>query len=103
MALNSANMKLGLLMSLQAQKHLTLNRSLCALDQLAQLRFKSSAQHSPPLDIQDGDSILVSATPTGEFKDYADHIALYFSGSNHFTPPVIGWLAYFIQDGSLRV
>ncbi|HWK79582.1 MAG TPA: DUF2793 domain-containing protein, partial [Thermomicrobiales bacterium] len=78
----------------QAQKHVTHNEALAALDALVQLAVKERNRTAPPASPTEGDRFLVGAGSTGAFTDQEGRVALFDLGSWRFFTPSPGWLAY---------
>ena len=64
--------KLGLpyLLPNQAQKHVTLNESLRALDSLVMASVEAIGETVPPAAPVDGQAWITSAAPTGAWSDH---------------------------------
>jgi hypothetical protein len=78
----------------QAQKHVTLNEALRALDALCQLVLKSTATTTPPPTPTEGDCYAVPAGAGGAWTSKAGQIAGWFDGGWQFFTPREGWLAW---------
>lgn len=69
---------LALLAAAQAQKHITHNEALTALDALVQACVQSTDMQTPPATPQEGDAYLVSATPSATGAFAGQGLALAF-------------------------
>lgn len=94
-------LQLPLLAASQAQKHVTHNEALLALDGLVQLTAISYSTAAEPGSPVDGDLYLLPPGKTGaHWGGAANHaIAHYFDGVWHFHQPREGWTAY-LRDAS---
>ncbi len=97
------NLGLPYLLPNQAQKHVTMNEALERLDATVQITLNDDDVSAPPENPADGLRLLVGATPTGIFSEHAGKIAAFNSGSWIFIRPMLGWLAWFVADASLKV
>lgn len=88
------HLKLPYLEAAQAQKHVTVNESLRALDALVQLSVKSRALAAPPATPGDGDRYIVAASPTGAWAGAEGKVAAFIDGAWNFFAPQTGWRAY---------
>lgn len=94
----TSSLSLPLLMPAQAQKHITHNEALIALDALVHLAVLDSLA-SPPATPDEGDRFIVGTGPTGAFAGHADEIAAWQDGVWHFYEPGPGWVAWLATDG----
>ncbi|MTI16708.1 DUF2793 domain-containing protein [Rhodobacteraceae bacterium RKSG542] len=101
-------LNLPILASAQAQKHVTMNEALCALDALAHLAVKSRVSSSPPASPFEAERYLVPQTGAGSFAQQSNKIAVFLAGHWQFFDPQAGWLVwvkdegtYLIYDGAL--
>lgn len=96
---------LALLAAAQAQKHITHNEALTALDALVQACVQSTDMQTPPATPQEGDAYLVSATPsaTGAFAGQGLALAFFVNGAWRFFAPQSGWLVFVRSSASFMV
>ena len=94
------NLGLPLLAAAQAQKHVTHNEALLALDALVHCAVLSRVLTSPPGSPDEGDRYLVASGASGAWAGYAHEIAAFMAGSWSYHPPRAGILA-FVADESL--
>lgn len=106
----TVSLKLPLLVAEQAQKHVTHNEALRALDALVQLSVKDRDLATPPGSPAEGDRYIVAASPTGVWSGHASDIAVFQDGAWDFHDPLEGWRcfvedenAFLIFDGSAWV
>lgn len=90
----SPNLDLPFLLPNQAQKHVTMNDSLAALDVLVQLVLETDALSVPPPSPEEGTSYAVAAQPEGAWTGQAGAIASWQDGVWSFHQPQIGWRAW---------
>ena len=91
---STPHLALPLIAAAQAQKHVTHNEALAALDALVQLAVKERGRNAPPASPAEGDRYLVGTDATGAFAGQAGHIALFDLGAWRFFTPHSGWLVY---------
>ena len=94
---STPRLNLPLIAAQQAQKHVTHNEALCALDALVQATVKDRDLASPPATPQEGDCYIVAAGASGDWAGSEDAIAEYRNGGWVFHGPHVGWLV-FVQD-----
>src|SRR6185503_19920288 len=88
---NTVSLGLPLLVAEQAQKHVTHNEALRALDAIVQLSVKDRDLGVPPGSPAEGDRYIVAASPTGVRAGHAADIAIYQDGAWDFHDPLEGW------------
>lgn len=99
---NSDNLALPFILSSQAQKHVTHNEALLALDAIVQLSIVSKDESQGPDNAADGAQYIVPENPSGNFANQSGKIAAYQDGAYQFYQPKIGWLAYISHDDSYQ-
>jgi hypothetical protein len=92
------NLDLPYLMPAQAQKHVTHNEALGALDALVQLAVADRDLASPPGSPTDGRCWIVAAAPTGDWAGQAGRIAHRLDGAWIFHTPRPGWVAWVLDE-----
>ncbi len=97
------HLKLPLLAAGQAQKHVTMNEALAALDTLSQLSVINRTQVAPPEDPAIGAAYIVAASPTGAFAGHAGDIATHDEAGWRFHEPADGWCCYVRSEDLLLV
>jgi hypothetical protein len=95
------NLALPELIAAQAQKHVTINEALRALDALVQLAVLDRDLAAPPGDPEEGQRWLIAASPTGDWAGHASEIAVWQDDGWDFYAPQTGWLAYVADEGAL--
>jgi hypothetical protein len=94
---------LPLLAAAQAQKHVTHNESLLALDALVQCAVLDKDLGAPPADPAEGDRYIVGPTPTGEWAGKDGQIVLWQDGAWITIAPQVGFIAYVADEALLYV
>ncbi|WP_284317349.1 DUF2793 domain-containing protein, partial [Methylobacterium gnaphalii] len=93
-----------LLAAAQAQKHVTHNEALAALDALVQLACLDKDLSAPPADPAEGDRYLVTAAgPTGAWAGLSGQVVRFEDGVWIGAGPRPGWLAYLVDEADLYV
>ena len=93
---------LPLLAAAQAQKHVTHNDALIALDYLVQIAVIGVAAQ-PPASPLAGDAYLVDVPASGAFAGNSGTLAQFDGATWRFHPPKVGWVLYNQADGYLNV
>src|SRR5690606_17854550 len=99
----TATLELPFILPSQAQKHVTHNEALLALDALAQLVVRSRGVSVPPSNPQNGDRYLVAAGPTGAWTDKAGWIASFSEDRGRFHAVKPGFVMWLADEGRLMV
>lgn len=92
------NLSLPFIMPSQAQKHVTHNEALLALDAVVQLHVISRTETAPPAVSTDGNRYLVPVGATGDFDGKDNRIAAFQDGVYQFYFPQTGWVAYVSSE-----
>lgn len=92
------NLKLPYILAAQAQKHVTHNEAIRALDAIAQLSVLDRNLAAPPATPADGDRYIVAASATGDWAGFETHIAAWQDGAWMFYQPAPGWLAWIADE-----
>jgi Protein of unknown function (DUF2793) len=95
------NLQLPYLIAAQAQKHVTHNEAIRALDCLVQLSVKQQHLATPPTTPANGDRYIVAPAPTGTWTGHAGHIAAWQDTAWAFYVPQTGWLAWVADEAKL--
>jgi hypothetical protein len=85
------NLGLPFLMAAQAQKHVTHNEALRALDALVHLAAIDRDATTPPISPEDGDRYIVAVGGAGAWEGHDLEIAAYQDGAWAFFEPLVGW------------
>jgi hypothetical protein len=91
-------LKLPYIAPQQAQKQVTYNEAMRALDTLVHPVVKSRTLAAPPGSPAEGDAYLVAASPTGGWAGKAGKLAVFVDGGWLFHAPLDGWLLYVEAD-----
>jgi len=102
MSLTTPNLDLPYIAPAQAQKHVTHNEAIRALDALVQLSV-IAIQDIPPESPAEGERYIVGAAPSGAFDQHTHNVAAFQDGAWAFFTPQPGWQAYDQDQGSLLV
>ena len=94
---------LPLLAAAQAQKHVTHNEALLALDALVQLCVLDATRTDPPPDPDEGDRHIVAAGATGAWAGHDGAVAAFLSGGWVFVAPRRGFVALDAAENLLLV
>jgi hypothetical protein len=98
---NTPNLQLPYLMAAQAQKHVTHNEALRALDAIVQLTVKDRDLAAPPATPADGDRYLVAAAASGAWAGHDGAIAAFQDNAWMLYAPRAGWLAWVADEHRL--
>lgn len=94
-------LSLPLILPAQAQKHVTHNEALVALDLIVQLAVINRVLTAPPALPSVGDRHIVAAGATGAWAGQAGRIAMYHETGWQFTQPLPGWQAYVMAESQM--
>lgn len=97
------NLALPYIASAQAQKHVTHNEAIRALDSLVQLSVLDKDLATPPGSPGEGDRYIIATSPTGDWSGNAGQIAAFQDGAWLFYPPVQGWSAYVADESTIYI
>jgi hypothetical protein len=90
----SPSLHLPMLAAEQAQKHVTVNEALRALDAIVQLAVKDRDLAAPPGAPAEGDRYIVAAGASGAWAGNATKLAIWQDGGWTFHAPHEGWRAW---------
>ena len=96
--MTTQNLALPLLAADQAQKHVTVNAALTALDRLVQLSVASRGLAASPTDPVAGEAHIVASPATGDWAGAEHSIAIHDGEGWTFHAPKAGWLAYVADE-----
>ena len=80
-------LRLPFILNGQAQKHVTHNEALVALDALVQLAVVSVGEDGPPASPAEGERHIVGDAPTGAWDGHAGEVAAFTGGAWRFHTP----------------
>lgn len=95
------NLTLPYIEAAQAQKHVTHNEAIRALDCLVQLSVLDRTFAAPPGSPVEGARYIVAASPTGAWSGQAGKIAAFQDGTWAFYPASEGGLAWVAAEDIL--
>ena len=95
------NLGLPYLEAAQAQKHVTHNEALRALDVLVQAAVLSRSLTAPPGSPADGDSYIPASGATGVWAGHTNEIAAWQDGAWMFYAPEVGWRVWAAAEDAL--
>jgi hypothetical protein len=94
----TANLLLPYIMPSQAQKHVTHNEAIRALDALVQLAVLDRDLSTPPASPAEGDRYLVAPGSGGAWTGKDGRIAAWQDGAWAFLAPRTGWLIWAADE-----
>ncbi len=94
---------LPLLVAEQAQKHVTHNEALAALDAIVQLAVLDRDLTAPPGSPSEGDRYIVGSAATGEWAGRDGEIVAWQGGAWAFYAPKVGWRTWIEDEGVLLI
>ncbi len=92
------NLSLPFLLPSQAQKHVTVNESLAAIDALVMATVISVELSDPPSDPSQGDAYLLLAEVNGAWVGHSGELAVWADGAWTFYGPKSGWRVWDITS-----
>ena len=98
---DTPNLGLPLIAAAQAQKHVTHNEALLAIDALLQCTVLRRDLATPPTAPAEGARYIVAAAPTGAWVGRAGQIAAWREGVWSFHAPAAGFIAYVLDEARL--
>jgi hypothetical protein len=99
---NSPNLVLPYIQAAQAQKHITHNEAIRALDAIVQISVVDRDLSAPPGAPVEGQRYLIAAAPSGAWSGQAGKIAAWQDGAWMFYSPNVGWVAY-VEDEAILI
>lgn len=102
MSQTSPRLTLPFIQPAQAQKHVTHNEAVRALDLLVQLSFEDDQLSSPPA-ASEGACYIVGASASGAWAGHEGEIAAWLDGNWQFHAPRTGWRGYVAARGVMVV
>ena len=101
--LETPNLKLPYIAPAQAQKHVTHNEAIRALDALVHIAVEDRDLADPPAAPVDGARYIVANGASGTWLGQVNAIAAYQDGAWAFYPPRAGWSAWVADEHLLVV
>jgi hypothetical protein len=99
----TARLSLPFIMPQQAQKHVTHNEALQALDALVQPVVESRTLTTPPGTPLLGDAYIVGPSATGAWSGHDAELVAFQSGAWLFYDPAPGWQVYCKAEHAILV
>jgi hypothetical protein len=103
MSQTSPRLTLPFIQPAQAQKHVTHNEAVRALDMLVQLSFEDDALNTPPPAPSEGDCYVIASGGSGAWSGQGGAIAAYLDGVWQFHTPRAGWRGYALSRAAMVV
>jgi len=103
MSQSSPRLSLPFIQAAQAQKHVTHNEAVRALDILVQLSFADDQLSAPPPAPSEGDCYIVAPGGSGAWVAQDGAITAYLDGAWQFHVPRAGWRGYVLARSAMRV
>lgn len=97
----TSNLKLPLIAPAQAQKHVTHNEALAALDALVFLAVASRRRTTPPASPVDGERHLIAAPASGIWLGHDGNLAVFLDGGWRYYIPQAGWIARILDESAV--
>ena len=94
----SPNLALPYILPAQAQKHVTHNEAIRALDVLTQIAVASRTVAAPPATPAEGICYLVPTGATGVWATNTGRLAAFQDGAWAYFVPRTGWIAHVIDE-----
>jgi hypothetical protein len=98
---DSTHLNLPYIMPGQAQKHITHNEAIAALDILTQLAVLDRDLNDPPAIPDVNMRYIVGSAPTGDWTGKSGSIASWSGAAWEFRAPRPGWLAFVLDENGL--
>ncbi len=92
------NLRLPYIAPSQAQKHVTHNEAIRALDALIQLVVIDRALTEPPLEPEEGDRHIAGPAASGFWSGKDNQVAAWQDRAWTFFPPQDGWYAWIMTE-----
>ncbi|MFN8958597.1 MAG: DUF2793 domain-containing protein [Hyphomonadaceae bacterium] len=92
-------LNLPLLLASQADKHVTYNEAMLALDACIQLTLVSRALSAPPAEPTEGDCYIPKTPATGAWGGLQDQLIAFQNGGWQPVPAKAGWLGWVVDEG----
>ena len=95
------NLALPYILASQAQKHVTHNEAIRALDALVQISVKDRDLAAPPGAPAEGDRYIVAAASTSAWSGHDGEVAAWQDAAWMFYAPAEGWIAWVADEDAL--
>lgn len=101
--MTTPNLSLPYLAAAQAQKHVTVNEAMDAIDGLIQLTVISATLTAAPAGPADGDRYIIAGSATGAWAGWDGSVAHFSGGVWHRMVPLEGWRVWDQATGRVLV
>jgi len=101
--LETPNLKLPYIAPAQAQKHVTHNEAIRALDALLHIAVEDRDLADPPAEPADGVRYIIADAAAGTWAGQSNAIAAYQDGAWAFYLPREGWIAWVTDEDLLVI
>ncbi|MEM8547902.1 MAG: DUF2793 domain-containing protein, partial [Pseudomonadota bacterium] len=101
--MTTPNLQLPYIAAAQAQKHVTHNEAIRALDAIVQIGVLGRRELTPPDTPSEGDRYIVSDGATGSWSAHEGEVAAWQDGAWAFYKPAVGWIAWVADEKTLTV
>lgn len=98
---DTPNLKLPYIVAAQAQKHVTHNEAIRALDALVQISVADRDLTVPPASPSDGERYIIASGATGDWAGNDGMLAAWQDGAWMLYTPREGWLAWVADEDVL--
>lgn len=98
---SSTHLKLPYILPGQAQKHITHNEAIAALDTLTQLAVLDRDLNAPPGTPDVNMRYIVGPAATGDWAGKANQVTAWDGATWQFHAPEPGWLAFVLDENGL--
>ena len=98
---DTPNLKLPYIMAAQAQKHVTHNEAIRALDAIVQIGVADRDLTTPPASPTEGASYIVATGASGAWAGKDHKVAAWQDGAWAFYAPREGWIAWVADEDVL--
>src|SRR5690606_31531342 len=99
--LETPNLRLPCIAPAQAQKHVTHNEAIRALDALVHIAVEDRHLSEPPAEPVDGERYIVAGDASGSWAGHENEIAAFQDGAWAFYAPREGWIAWVSGENLL--
>ena len=99
----TTNLGLPYIMAAQAQKHVTHNEAIRALDAIVQIAVADRDTAAPPPSPAEGIRYIVATGATGDWTGHDGKVAAFQDGAWLFYAPKEGWLAWISDEDTMVV
>ncbi len=99
----SPNLNLPFLLPNQAQKHVTVNETLLALDAVLQISVMSRTETTPPLTPTESSRYIPAASAIGDWAGLEGQIVCFQDGVWRAYTSQPGWVAWLVDEAALIV